>query len=325
MRVVFLGTPEFAVPALQKLLDQSYEICGVFTQPDRPSGRGQKPQPSPVKILAQAKGIPVFQPEKIRREENHAIFADLRPDFIVTAAYGQILPGWLLQSARLAPVNIHGSLLPRYRGAAPIPWAILNGEEVTGITTMIMQESLDSGPILLQQEVPIPVDKTAGELTADLAIVAADLLVRTLEGLERKTIRPVEQDESLVTWAPPITQVMARISWGKSAREIHNQVRAMNPWPGAHTVFRGERLQIWRSLPENRDSDSQNQPGMLVGFSSDGIQVQCGEGTMLNVLELQKPGRSRISGREFANGVRLRPGDVIFQPQVNGGYSAKPQ
>ena len=313
MRIVFLGTPEFAVPALQKLLDHSYEICGVFTQPDRPSGRGQRPQPSPVKLLSQAKGIPVFQPEKIRREENRAVFAELRPDFIVTAAYGQILPGWLLQSARLAPVNIHGSLLPRYRGAAPIPWAILKGEEVTGITTMIMQESLDSGPILLQQEVPIPVDKTAGELAADLAIVAADLLIRTLDGLEKKTITPVEQDESRVTWAPPITKEMARISWEKSALEIHNKVRAMNPWPGAHTVFHGERLQIWRSLPEIPSPGSKVPPGTLAGFSGDGIRVQCAEGTMLNVLELQKPGRSRISGREFANGAHLRPGDAIFR------------
>jgi methionyl-tRNA formyltransferase len=313
MRVVFLGTPEFAVPALQELLDHSYEICCVFTQPDRPSGRGQKPQPSPVKLLAQAKMIPVFQPEKIRREENRSIFAEMHPDFIVTAAFGQILPGWILQSARLAPVNLHASLLPRYRGAAPIPWAILNGETVTGITTMIMRESLDTGPILLQQEVPIPVDKTAGDLSGELAAVGAELLIRTLEGLEMESIGPVEQDESLVTWAPPITKEMARLSWGKPAREIHNRIRAMNPWPGAHTVFRGERLQIWRSMPEAAIPGSPGQPGSLAGLRGDGIRIQCGEGTLLNVLELQKPGRNRISGREFANGARLRPGEVIFQ------------
>ncbi len=165
MRVVFIGTPEFAVPALQKLIDNSYEIPGVFTQPDRPSGRGQKLQPSPVKVVAAAHRIPVYQPEKIRLEENRRHFEDLQPDFVVVAAYGQILPGWLLQSARFAPINIHASLLPSYRGAAPISWAIINGEKVSGVTTMIMHEKLDAGPMLLQRESPIPLTMTAGELT----------------------------------------------------------------------------------------------------------------------------------------------------------------
>ena len=314
MRVVFLGTPDFAVPALQALLDHSYEIACVFTQPDRPSGRGQKLQQSPVKILAQSRGIPVYQPEKIRREESRAIFAGVQPDFIVTAAYGQILPGWLLDSARIAPVNVHGSLLPRYRGAAPIPWAILNGEEVTGITTMLMQESLDAGPILLQQEVPIAADRTAGELSAEMAVVGASLLLRTLEGLGNAAIHPVSQDESLVTWAPAVTKEMAQISWSRMAPEIHNRIRAMNPWPGACTVFRGERLHVWRSRPESGGFEKQDRPGILLGFSGDSLRVQCGEGTVLNVLELQKPGRKRISGREFASGARLRPGDALFPP-----------
>ncbi len=317
MRVVFLGTPEFAVPALQKLLDYSYEICCVFTQPDRPSGRGQRLQPSPVKVLAQAKGIPVFQPEKIRGEENRAVFAGIRPDFIVTAAYGQILPGWLLESARIAPINIHGSLLPHYRGAAPIPWAILNGDEITGITIMRMQESLDEGPILLQQEVPIPLEKTAGELSQDLAMVGANLLIRTLQGLEKGSITPVMQDEKLVSWAPPITKEMARITWDKAALSVHNLIRAMNPWPGAHTIFRGERLQIWRSSHERNVANSGNKPGILVGFSQGGMLIQCGGGTLLSILELQKPGRNRVTGREFASGARLHLGDMIFQPYLD--------
>jgi methionyl-tRNA formyltransferase len=313
MRIVFLGTPDFAVPALQSLLDHSYEICCVFTQPDRPSGRGQKPQPSPVKTIAREKGIALFQPEKIRNEENRAILNEIRPDFVVTAAYGQILPGWLLQSARLAPVNIHASLLPRYRGAAPIPWAILNGEGITGVTTMMMQETLDSGPILLQQEAEIALEKTAGELTAELSIIGADLLIRTLDGLEKGAINPIIQDEGLVSWAPGITKEMAQISWSRPALEIHNRIRAMNPWPVAYTDFQSKRLQIWRSFPESKFSDAQVRPGTLLGFSEEGIRVQCGDGTVLNVLQLQVPGKSRVSGREFANGARLRVGDVLFQ------------
>ena len=169
MRVVFLGTPQFAIPAFRKLLDNSYDICSVFTQPDRPVGRGQKLQPGPVKVLALANGIPVYQPEKIGLEENRRIFEDLRPDFIVVVAYGQILPDWLLQSARFAPINIHASLLPLYRGAAPFAWAIIHGETVTGVTTMIMRQKLDSGPILLQQECPISLSQNAGDLSEDLS------------------------------------------------------------------------------------------------------------------------------------------------------------
>ena len=313
MRVVFLGTPTFAVPAFRMLLDHSYEICGVFTQPDRPSGRGQKLQPSPIKALAQAHGIPVFQPDKIRKEENRAILEGLRPDFVVVTAYGQILPEWLLQSPRLAPVNIHASLLPRYRGAAPIPWAILNGETVTGVTTMVILEKLDSGPMLLQQEVPIPLSKTAGELAADLSVIGANLLIPTLDGLRNNTMKPRLQDESQVSWAPRITKEMARISWGKCALDIHNQIRAMNPWPVTHTVFREEHLHVWRSLPADQSDSSQKMPGTFLGFSQNGIRVQCGEGTVLELLELQMPAKSRVSGREFASGARLHAGELLFR------------
>ena len=309
MRVVFLGTPEFAVPALQQLLDNSCEICAVFTQPDRPSGRGQKLQSSPVKTLALARGIQVCQPERIRLEENRRFFEDLRPDFIVVVAYGQILPAWLLQSARYAPVNIHASLLPRYRGAAPINWAIIRGETVTGVTTMVMQEKLDTGPVLMQQEVAIPPTITAGELSDQLSVVGAGLLVRTLEAFQRDAIYPVVQDENLVSWAPRITKEMALVSWVKSAADLHNQIRGMNPWPGAYSHFRGGRLHIWKGLPESGSSD--RAPGTILGFAGEGIQVQCGGGTVLSLLEMQMPGKSRISGRQFVNGARLQAGDKI--------------
>ncbi len=312
MRVVFLGTPTFAVPSLQMLLDHSYDIHAVFTQPDRPSGRGQKLQLSPVKALAKARGIPVFQPEKIRDEENRSIFEEIRPDFIIVVAYGQIMPAWLLQSACLAPVNVHASLLPRYRGAAPIPWAILNGDAVTGITTMLMQEKLDSGPILLQKEVPIPATMTAGELSAELSAVGASLLIQTLDGLRHNAIGQVAQDERLVSWAPRITKEMAKISWDKRASDIHNQIRAMNPWPIGYTVFQGEQLRVWRSLPADKICDSPAVPGTFLGLSHDGIRVQCGEVSVLELLEVQRPAKGRICGREFASGARLHPGKSVF-------------
>jgi len=313
MRVVFLGTPKFAVPAFQELLENSYEICGVFTQPDRPAGRGQKLQPGPVKILAQARGIPVFQPERIRLEENRPILEGLHPDFIIVAAYGQILPGWLLRAARLAPINIHASLLPRYRGAAPVPWAIINGDTVTGVTTMVIHEKLDSGPILMQREVPIPLTWTAGELAGELSGIGAHLLIKTLDAWQTNSLNPVVQDESKISWAPRITKAMAGISWGKPAIEIHNQIRGMNPWPVAYSEFHGERLHIWRSLPESLPGNTAPAPGTFLGLSNDAARVQCGAGTILDLLEAQMPAKIRVTGREFASGARLRPGDVLFQ------------
>jgi methionyl-tRNA formyltransferase len=312
MRVVFLGTPAFAVPSLQTLVDHSCEISGVFTQPDRPSGRGQKLQASPIKILAQRRGIPVFQPERVRLEENRAVFADLRPDFIIVVAYGQILPGWLLKSARFAAINVHASLLPRYRGAAPVLWAILNGESVTGVTTMMMEEGLDSGPILLQQKVPISLSETAGELAEDLSVVGADLLIRTLDAWHSNSFGPVAQNESQVSWAPRIKKEMALISWEKRARDIHNQVRAMNPWPVAYTGFQGKRLHIWRSWPEDPASGFEQPPGTFLGLSQNALRIQCGEGTVLELFEVQMSSRSRVSGRDFAIGAHLCEGDPIF-------------
>lgn len=312
MRVVFIGTPEFAVPPLQALLEHSYEVCGVFTQPDRPSGRGRRMQPGPIKIFAQSNNLPVFQPEKIASDANRSVFDRLNPDFIVVAAYGQILPGWLLKSARAAAINIHASLLPRYRGAAPIAWSILNGDAVTGVTTMLMHEKLDAGPILLQKEAPISPTMTAGELTAELSLIGANLLIDTIDGMLNNSIRPINQDENLVSWAPRLGKESALISWENTAWSIHNQIRAMNPWPGAQSIYRGDRLLVWRSLPEDR-KNCPKKPGAFLGVSDSGIAIQCGERTVLNLLELQAPGKKRVTGREFANGMRLRSGEPLFE------------
>lgn len=310
MRIVFLGTPEFAVPAFQRLLDKSHEIVGVFTQPDRPVGRGHKLQSTPVKSVAQTHGIPVYQPEKIRLEENRSLFEKLRPDFIGVVAYGQILPLWLLQAARFAPINIHASLLPRYRGAAPIAWAIINGETVTGVTTMIMREKLDSGPVLLRQEVPIAPDKTAGELSEELAILGADLLIRTIDSWN--TLAPMEQDESMVSWAPRITKSISRISWNNPADNIQNLIRGLNPWPGAYSEFRGAQLHIWRSQLQTENSSLKGVPGTILGISGDAVRVLCGKETVLDLLQVQLPGKSRVTGREFVNGARLHSGEVLI-------------
>jgi methionyl-tRNA formyltransferase len=237
----------------------------------------------------------------------------MQPDFIVVAAYGQILPAWLLQCARRMPVNIHASLLPQYRGAAPIARAILNGEAVTGITIMEVEETLDSGAILMQQEVPIPLNMTAGALTNELSKVGANLLIKTLDGLQKGILRPLAQDESKVSWAPRITKEMASISWEKPAPEIHNQIRAMNPWPGASTFIGSERIRIWRSIPTIAATGASALPGSLLELTQDGIRIQCGEGTILDILEVQKPSKGRISGREFVVGARLCIGDAIFQ------------
>lgn len=312
MRVVFLGTPGFAVPSLRALLQSPYEVCAVFTQPDRPSGRGHRLQPPPIKIFASENNIPVFQPEKIRNEENRALFEQLRPDFIAVAAFGQILPRWLLRAASIAPVNVHASLLPRYRGAAPVVWAILNGDAVSGITTMLMDEHLDTGPMLLRTEIPVADTMTAGELESKLAECGASLLLETLDGLRSGAVRPVPQDDAQATLAPRITKEMAHIVWEKNAADIHNMVRAFNPWPVAFSNLHDQRIQVLRSWPESA-AVGQCTPGAFLGFTREGIRVQCGAGTVLEILQVQLPSKRPVSGREFGIGARLRPDEVIFR------------
>ncbi len=313
MRVVFLGTPETAVPALRSLLDHSHEVHGVFTQPDRPAGRGQKQKPGSVKVFARERGIPVYQPENIRQEAPRGIIEGIRPDFIIVVAYGQILPGWLLQSARLAPLNIHFSLLPRYRGAAPVARAILNGDSTSGVSIMIMQEALDSGPVLAQRELAIASSDTTGEVEAKLAEIGAALLIDVMKAYACGSIDPVLQDEARVTWAPRISKSEAGISWNDRSADIHNRIRAMNPRPGAHTLLRGEPLHIWSSVPVTGGCRSGGAPGTFLGLDQDGMLVLCGDGNILRILELQKPSKRRVSGREFASGLRLQPGDTLFQ------------
>ncbi len=312
MRVVFLGTPEFAVPSLKILLAGAHEVCAVISQPDRPAGRGCRLHPPPVKVVAQAAGVPVYQPEKIRDEINRPLFEALRPDFIVVVAYGQILPGWLLKSASVAPINVHASLLPQYRGAAPVIWAILRGEPATGVTTMLMDEQLDTGDILLTRRVPISEDMTGGELAMVLAQVGAEILVPTLEGVSGGKITPVAQDHAQASWAPRVTKDQAWITFDKKASEIHNQIRALNPWPVACTALQGERLQVLRSRVSATAIEPRNLPGVFLGRTGDGMLVECGNGTVLEILEVRPASRRAMSGCEFAIGTRLEFGTSLF-------------
>lgn len=306
MRLLYLGTPEFAAVSLRALFDNRHDVCGVFTQPDRPSGRGNRLQASPVKILAASQNVPVFQPEKLRAEENRAIVEDLNPDVIVTAAYGQIVPGWMLRLSRLFPINVHASILPRWRGAAPIARAILSGDAVSGVTTMVMEESLDSGGVLLREEIPISIETTEGELAETLAAVGARLLIETLKELQSGSLVPEPQDEALVTWAPKITKAESAISWESQALEIHNRIRALNPWPGATIDFRGEKISLWRSLPVEGEGSS--LPGTLLDVTANALRIACGGGTAIDIFEIQRSGKKRTNGREFASGARLKPG-----------------
>ena len=310
MRIVFMGTPDFAVPCLQKILDLGHEVAGVFTQPDKPVGRKQILTPPPVKQLAQQHQIPVFQPAKMRDGTALRMLQDLQPQLCVVVAYGRILPPDLLAVPPLGCINIHGSLLPQYRGAAPIQWTVLNGEPLAGVTSMYMDEGLDTGDIILKKETPVGENETSGELFDRLCLLGADCLAETLELIQRGAAPRTPQDHSLATLAPILTKEMGRIDFHKSAREVHNLVRGMSPWPGAFTRCGEKLLKVHQSrvLPEYQDRVL-GQPGQLI---DDGgcFTVACGSGALrLTVVQLE--GKGRLDGEAFLRGSRLEPGFVL--------------
>jgi len=307
MRIVFCGTPEFAVPSLKRLLaEPGITIEAVVTQPDRPSGRGQEVRSSAVKDVALEAGLYVYQPEKMKSDSAFDFFKRVEPDVVVIIAYGQIIPKRLIEIPRLGWINLHGSLLPHYRGAAPIHWAIVNGETRSGLTSMQIDPGLDSGPILLQVEMDIGPDETAPEVARRMAEAGAPLMVETLRKLERGEITPVAQDHEHATFAPMLKKEHGRVNWGHTARQIYNRVRGMQPWPGAFTMFREQMCHIWGrpaepGLPESPE-------GTLVA-SGRGVFVACGEKTWFELEAVQVEGRKRISARDFVNGARLKPGE----------------
>jgi methionyl-tRNA formyltransferase len=308
LKLVFCGTPAFAVPSLRALLADSYfQVAAVVTQPDRPRGRGKKTASSPVKDAALEAGVPVYQPEKIKSESSLDYFKRLMPDVVVIIAYGQIIPASLIAIPRLGWINLHGSLLPKYRGAAPINWAIINGEKVTGLTTMQIDPGLDTGPMLLKYQTGIGPDETALDLYAQLAEAGAPLIVETLKKLDRGEIAPTPQDNSQASLAPPLKKEDGRIDWLLPAPNIYNRIRGLQPWPGAFTTFRGATCRIWGK--PLKPVAAGGKPGIILPTQEDGLLVICGGSTVLHVEQVQIEGRNRISDRGFMNGARIGPGE----------------
>jgi methionyl-tRNA formyltransferase len=308
LKLVFCGTPAFAVPSLRQLLaDPYFEVAGVVTQPDRPRGRGNKTASSPVKDAALEAGIAVYQPEKIRSESSLDYFKRLAPDVVVIIAYGQIIPAALIAIPRLGWINLHGSLLPKYRGAAPINWAIVNGEKLTGLTTMRIDAGLDTGPVLLKYQTGIGPDETAPELYDQLAEAGGPLIVETLKKLDRGEITPTPQDDSQASLAPPLKKEDGRIDWFLAAPKIYNRIRGLQPWPGAFTTFRGAKCRIWGK--PLKPVAAGGTPGVILPTQEDGLLVICGAATVLRVEHVQLEGRNRVTDREFMNGARIVPGE----------------
>ena len=293
------------------LADPEFAVEAVVTQPDRPRGRGQQVSASPVKEVALAARARIYQPERVKTDEAHDFFAAIKPDAAVIIAYGQIIPGRLLEIPRLGWMNLHASLLPKYRGAAPIAWAIINGESETGLTTMRLDPGLDTGPILMQREIEIGGDETAPELAKRMAEMGAPLVMESLAKLDRGEIVPVPQDASQASYAPILTKEHGRIDWGQTAGELHNRIRGLAPWPGAFTTFRGRLCHIWgKPVAGARYVASAPEPGSVI-FSGGAIEIVCGRGTRLQLEAVQVEGRKRISAREFVNGARLASGERL--------------
>ena len=314
MRLVFLGTPAFAVPTLERLVEAGHQVLAVVTQPDRPRGRGQHPSPPPVKEAAARLGLAVRQPERVRLPEAVEFLRALQPEAMVVVGYGQIIPQTVIDLAPLGIVNVHASLLPKYRGAGPIQWAILNGETRTGVTTMRIDAGLDTGDMLLKTEIEIGPEENAVELGARLAAVGADLLVETLAGLAAGAIVPEKQDSSQATYARLLKKEDGMVDWSLPAQAIHNRVRGLQPWPGAYTTFRGQTLHIWKSRPgpwPPAPGPCLPAPGRISSVKP--LIVRCGSGA-LELLEVQLEGRKRISAADFANGQRLAENEDIGGP-----------
>lgn len=317
LRLVYLGTPAFAVPTLERIVEGGHRVLEVVTQPDRPRGRGRDLAASPVKEAAARLGLPVYQPERVRRPEAVEHLRVLGADAMVIVGYGQIIPQNIIDLAPKGIINVHASLLPKYRGAGPIQWAIVNGETRTGVTTMRIDAGLDTGDMLLKAETEIAPEETAVELGRRLASMGANLLVKTLAQLE--SIVPEEQDPKQATYAPILKKEDGHIDWSQPAQAIHNRVRGLQPWPGAYTTFRGQTLNIWRSssgagLPACAQSsrDVPSAPGTIRTVKP--LLIACGSG-LLELHELQIEGRKRISAVDFANGQRLSQNEILGEPR----------
>jgi methionyl-tRNA formyltransferase len=307
LNLVFCGTPAFAVPTLDRLVEASFRVALVVTQPDRPKGRGLEVIASPVKQRALQLGLPVLQPPAIKNNESfRGQLSDLKPEAIIVVGYGRIIPQWMLDLPPLGNINLHASLLPKYRGAAPIQWAIARGESVTGVTTMKIDAGLDTGDILLQQEMPIGASDTAETLSPQLAALGADLMVATLRGLPSGAITPRPQDHAQATLAPILKKEDGLIDFSRPGGEILNRMRGFQPWPGAYTKFRGKTLQVWQAAAVQR-----SLPVAELKVEGDHMFVGCGEDTAVEILEIKLEGRKRSSAADFLRGYRVQSGEKL--------------
>jgi methionyl-tRNA formyltransferase len=302
LRIVYLGTPQFAVPTLKAIVAAGHQVLEVITQPDRPKGRHQTLTPSPVKLAAQAHHLPVYQPERIRRPESVDHLRSLAPDVMVVVGYGQIIPQSIIDIPPRGIINVHASLLPKLRGAAPIQWSIVNGDQITGVTTMQIDAGLDTGAMLLKTSTPIGPDETAVELGDRLSHMGAQLLIDTLD----QNPTPIPQNNAEATLAPILKKEDGLIDWTRTAQQIHNQIRGLQPWPGACTTFRNSRLYIWKARLSHL-------PGTPSGHIQ-GSTVSCGEGSTLELLEVQQEGRKRVDIKSFLNGAHLSDTEILGAP-----------
>ncbi len=311
MKLIFMGTPEIALPSLEAIHQSHNSIIAVFTQPDRASGRGRKIKQSPVKNWAQKVGIPIFQPEKLRGTDSERTIAERKPDCIVAVAYGLILPKNILDIPPFGCVNLHFSLLPKYRGAAPVNWAIVRGERETGITTFFMNEKMDEGDILLQEKVKILKHERADSLSKRLADIGAPLLLKTLDQIEKEQLKGSPQDHSQASYAPIIKKEDGRIDWGKTATDISQMVKGLYPWPGTFSTIRSRIIKIIEAYPESLSSKVMGEikEGSVVSLEKDSIRVLCGKGEILSIKSVQPEGKKEMVAREAINGRYVRVGD----------------
>lgn len=312
LRVVFMGTPDFAVPCLDSIVKAGYDVCGVFTQPDKPKGRGYTLTPPDVKVCALKHGLKVYQPEKMKDGTALKVLKELNPDVIVVVAYGKILPEDILNLPKYGCINVHGSLLPKYRGAAPIQWSVINGEKKTGVTTMYMDVGLDTGDMLFKSETDIGENETSGELYSRLSEMGADLIVKTLKAIESGDIKRVKQNDSESTYSPMLQKSLSFIDWNKSAQEVHNLVRGLNPWPTACTKLNGKNLKVHTSRLSNLKA---NNAGEVI--SSSPLVVGCGDGNSLELVEIQYEGKKRMFAADFCRGHKIEIGTKLGHKEEN--------
>ena len=305
-RIIFMGTPDFAVPSLKALVDHGHHVQVVITQPDRPRGRGRQVIASPVKQAATEYGLEVLQPEKASAPQFCDVIRGKNPDLLIVVAFGQLLRSHLLEIPFWGVLNIHASLLPKYRGAAPIHWAILNNEAITGLTAMRMDEGMDTGPVLLQEEVPILANETAGQLHDRLALLSGDFLIRTLDGLVENRLKERPQDDAEATYTAKIDRQMSLVRWDQPAETLSALIRALDPWPGAFTTYQGKEIKLFSSQVVDREG-LEGVPGRVLGHSEGTLVVETGKG-IINIRELQVPGKKRLAATDFLRGFPLDKG-----------------